>query len=156
MPYLSNVVVYLTSWVAVIAAVWKLFGYIAEVAAPEFNTKVTTWLSSLGSAHIHSGSKEIVYGMFIDFFGDKHWSKKCIGRSLIYSCTIIVLILFYWKLTNPGSFKLFFTYGDKTSLLTLGFIGGALTIFAMIIVQDYIILLKSRLFLKKIRGVGHH
>jgi hypothetical protein len=137
----NQFLIYTAAWLGIISAIWNLFGYIAEVSSAEFNKKVTLWIESIGARKIKSESKEVIYGMFTRFFGEKHFSKKCLIRSCAYSTTIFALILLISILFAEDDIPINSFDGFLLYILLL------LPILLVMILQDFLSLYKTRVLL---------
>lgn len=99
--------------------------------------KVLSWIQSIGSKKIKANPNEVFYGMFIRLFGERHFSFKCILRSVTYSTIMFILIIILLKRIEPW----FLINWQKWISYT------GLFLYLLLCVQDYFSLFKTRLIL---------
>src|SRR6202012_2300142 len=136
MTTLAQCTIYGASWLTASGGVWGLFDKIQDVSSDKFNNVVTNWINGISWGAERRDSKIVIYEMFVKFFGAKHFSFRCLFRSILYS---LIVLLISFILTKGYSIKRW----------DLPNITGLCALFILMILQDYFSLFITRIFLKK-------
>ncbi|TCC97211.1 hypothetical protein [Pedobacter hiemivivus] len=145
----------LTSWLAIIGGVWSLFSKISEVANKDLNLKVKAWIQNVNLSEHNVPIKEILYEMFVGYFGVKHFSLKCFFRSALYS-TLLFLIIGLLSGLFTESLMGHRVHRDIAPVGFRGYFSPHFYIWLTMIFQDFISLYFTRLLLRKILNTSVH
>ncbi len=135
---LNQFTIYTASWLTAAAALWKLFGYLAEVSSENLNRQVTNWIKGINWNTNRPDSKTVVYALFLSFFGEKHFTVKCFLKSALYTLTIYLILFLIISVHEKEKYGFFLdVYVFYIILIVM-------------IIQDYLSLFVTRTLLKKI------
>lgn len=131
---------YTASWFGMMAGVWALFDRAEKVASKESKQWLSTWLQNIETPTTNSSPATFNH-IFNRVFGEKHFSVRCVGMSVLASITFLAILIAFWAAIRiEDAAELFSSSGGLSSVLLLG---GFLNI-----LPDYISLLQTRVFIR--------
>jgi len=91
---------------------------------------------------------EFVYREFRVIFGERHFSIKCVRRSVMASCIVICMLLILMYCMDSGEFRQILSVAVNVDARRILVICSTMILFSFI--PDYFSLLKGRMLLKRV------
>jgi hypothetical protein len=134
---LSPIFFYIGTWAALIGGIWAFFNATDSVVVPDIKIKISAWIKGFSFRRHRSHSGNILFEAFIAYFGQKHFSWRCISRSFILSLELVLLTLLAYLASGPLAMMRHLML-DVESYIPFCI---------LCIIQDYFALYKTRLLL---------
>jgi len=129
---------------AVAAAVYKGASALENELRPQAVKEIGRILTNATFPTDNFSINRIVYEAFNSTFGDRHWSWKCVGRSLLASWIFVILFVALSSATDHA--PLLGQNLDKVDFF--GFLEAFGVLFFLLFLPDYISLYKTRYILR--------
>lgn len=131
--------VYTASWFGMIGGGWSLFDRAESVVNKDTKVAVSKWLKNVQLPSTESWPVTFQV-IFRRVFGEKHFSFKCIGMSVLASAAFIAIFLALWVAVHPD--KGFEFFSNSTGWIAVLFVAALINL-----LPDYISLLETRIIL---------
>ena len=130
---------------------YYLFRWLDSHLAPSMKNRLSAYLLSAKYENELQNLSEITFNIFNYLFGIKHFSWKCITRSIIFSTISLVLIFSFSFLYDPIGFKDFIKINTRSANVTNITIVVSVIWFFWCLIPDYISLFKTRFIISYIQ-----
>jgi hypothetical protein len=126
------------------ASIYAAFSRFEQLQSATNRKFVADWLKGIAAVRYDRRWDGFYDDFFVRFFGTRHFSVTCLGRSILLSICILLIVLSYWWTHHRAIFlwtlNLVTNYSDER--------WGLVGVFALACMVDYLSLFKTRKILQ--------